>query len=70
MFYVVSAVVVILLIVYFLSLSVYELLCVYRNPFPLFHNGDRRLGEILKDKSKTYKTRSILKDIGYGKGRI
>lgn len=47
----------------FIYLSVHELLCVYRNPFPLFHNGDKRFGEVLADKTKNIKTRSILKDI-------
>lgn len=35
-----------------------EVLCIYRNPFPVFHNGDKRFSEI-----KKYMTRSILKDI-------
>lgn len=36
-----------------------EVLCVYRNPFPVFHNGDKRFREIEK-----CTTRSILKDMG------
>ncbi|MCH5343385.1 MAG: hypothetical protein J1E64_05040 [Acetatifactor sp.] len=37
-----------------------EMICIYRNPFPLFRNKDKRFGEIDK-----YKTRSILKDMKY-----
>lgn len=47
----------------FIYFSVHELLCVYRNPFPLFHNGDKRFGEVLADRTKDFKTRSILRDI-------
>ncbi len=47
----------------FIYLSLYELVCVYRNPFPLFHNGDKRFGEVFADKTKNFKTRSILKDV-------
>lgn len=47
----------------FLYLSIHELICVYRNPFPLFCNEDKRFGEIFVDKEKEYKTRSILKDM-------
>lgn len=47
----------------FIGLSVHELLCVYRNPFPLFHNGDKRFSEVLADRNKDFKTRSILRDI-------
>lgn len=36
-----------------------EVLCVFRNPFPVFQNGDKRFSEIEK-----HVTRSILKDIG------
>lgn len=67
MFFVVSTLLFILLLISFIFIAIYELLCVYRNPFPLFQNGDKRLGEILNDKNKSYKTRSILKDMGYGK---
>lgn len=51
--------------VFFLYLSLHELICVYRNPFPLFHNGDDRLSEVLNNKNINYKTRSILKDMRY-----
>lgn len=35
-----------------------EVICISRNPFPLFHNKDKRFKEIEKKK-----TRSILQDI-------
>lgn len=37
-----------------------EVICIYKNPFPLFRNKDKRFGEIAK---RT--TRSILKDMYY-----
>lgn len=58
-------VVVFVIIVVGLGLSIYELICVYRNPFPVFRNSDKRLAEIYKDKNRSYKTRSILKDMNY-----
>lgn len=58
MFFVIVVVVLIFLI--FIGLYCKELLCSLRNPFPLFHNGDKRFREIVK-----YQTRSILKDIHY-----
>lgn len=41
-----------------LYLAYKEILCVYRNPFPLFANGTKKFSEIQKKP-----TRSILKDI-------
>lgn len=35
-----------------------EVLCVMRNPFPLFHNSDKRFEKIEKEK-----TRSIIEDM-------
>lgn len=51
-----------LLLIYFVWR---EVICIYRNPFPLFHNGDKRFSEIVKYKGKKYVTRSVLKDSGY-----
>ena len=51
----------------FLFLVWKEVLCIYRTPFPLFCNGDKRFAEIVDKKEENYKTRSILKDIGYEK---
>lgn len=36
-----------------------EVLCVYRNPFPLFCGGDKRFRDIRKSP-----TRSMLRDLG------
>ena len=49
----------------FMYAFVREAVCAYRNPYPLFHNGDKKIKELLTDKTKEYKTRSILKDINY-----
>lgn len=57
----------VLVIFILIFLGIHEIICTYRNPFPLFRNGDKRFSEILKDKTKDYKTRSILKDINYDK---
>lgn len=56
----------------FIGLSVNEAICSYRNPYPLFtDNSDKKFNELLKDKNKQYKTRSILEDLGgYTNGRI
>ena len=44
----------------------HEVLCAYRNPFPLFCNNDeKRFHEIVADRSRDYKTRSLLADAGY-----
>ena len=43
-----------------ISCVLHEVICIYKNPFPLFKNKDKRFGEIDK-----YQTRSILKDIHY-----
>ena len=37
-----------------------EVICIYKNPFPLFRNKDKRFGMINK-----HITRSILKDMHY-----
>lgn len=49
----------------FIGLAINEAVCAYRNPYPLFtDNSDKKFSELLKDKSKTYKTRSIIVDLG------
>lgn len=60
----IGVVFVVLITLIFLYLLVKELLCSYRNPFPLFRNGDKRFNEIMNN-AKEYKTRSILKDSNY-----
>lgn len=50
------------LLLYF---AIREMFCKYRNPDPLFCNGDKRFKEIIENKDKDYKTRSFLKDIYY-----
>lgn len=57
----------VLIVFILIFLGIKEIICTYRNPFPLFRNGDKRFSEILLDKTKDYKTRSILKDIKYDK---
>lgn len=54
-----------ILVMIAVGLLIYDLVCVYRNPFPSFRNSDKRLAEIYKDKNRSYKTRSILKDMNY-----
>lgn len=50
----------------FIAAAWHEVLCVYRNPFPLFtNNNEKRFHEIVADRSKDYKIRSLLKDAGY-----
>lgn len=55
---IIIGVIFIIIIFFILYFTGKEILCVYRNPFPVFHNGDKRFRDI-----KKYKTRSILKDI-------
>ncbi len=63
MSFIIGLLIVLFIFTIFIYLSLHELLCVYRNPFPLFHNGDKRFGEVFADKTKDFKTRSILKDV-------
>lgn len=63
--YVIGFITVLLISGIFSFLFIDEAICSYRNPYPLFHNGDKKIKELLKNKEKEYKTRSILDDIGY-----
>lgn len=46
-------------------MGIKEIICTYRNPYPLFNNSDKRLSQLLQDKNKSYRTRFILKENGY-----
>lgn len=63
MSFIIGLLIVLFIFAVFIYLSLHELLCVHKNPFPLFHNGDKRFSEVFADKTNDFKTRSILKDI-------
>lgn len=45
--------------IFLFVVSIIKTLCNIRNKYPKFHNGDKRLGEILNNVTR-YKTRNII----------